>query len=79
LQSEIYLHVLYQNVFEFDSQRSTKQLTAAKTFYDWWADSDYEYSLKVPSSETGKLYSLFGVAKNDEARKELQDETRIEG
>lgn len=37
-----------------------------KSVEDWWGDSDYEYGLKVPASETDRLYPLLGVEKGDE-------------
>jgi len=38
-----------------------------KTVEEAWADSDYEYSVTVPSDEVLKLYSLFQVEEGDEA------------
>jgi len=37
-----------------------------KSVENWWGDSDYEYGLKVLSSEVAKLYPLFGVEEGDE-------------
>jgi len=37
-----------------------------KTVEEAWGDSDYEYSVTVPSNEVIKLYGLFQVKDGDE-------------
>ena len=36
-----------------------------KLVEEWWGDSDYEYSVIVPSDEVIKLYSLMKVKEGD--------------
>jgi hypothetical protein len=38
-----------------------------KTVKEYWGDSDYEYSVTVPSEELKKLYSLLGLPGDDKS------------
>lgn len=57
---------IYIDAYFDDGKLIIEGQDIGKTVEEVWGDSDYEYSVTIPSNEVIKLYALFQVKEGDE-------------